>query len=442
MSSLKFTDTASWRAIERHLTTGQGERFAFAHARLVTRIPSGPVLEVIGIELISDTDVYRDDHGWYLADAALDRVHNTAIANRHSLVEFHSHRLGPPRFSRTDEAGLKPMAAYATQMLPGGVYGAGIYADGALHVDWWTQTDTGEPHRGTFTTVAVIGDRMELLNAPTERHRRTERQEPLIGPDGQAVISAMRVALVGAGGTGSHMAQALAYLGFRDIRIFDDDMVDESNLNRMVTAGPADIGAPKNKVTQSHIQRIDPNISVVPHPVVTPESDGVELSDVDLLIGCVDHDGPRDLLNQIAVTTRTPYVDIATGVDATINPPVIGGRAIFVLPGGPCLHCHNELDPSEISRWAKPQDQQDLDRRHGYGTGLPNAAVIHLNGMTVYAAVTELIAWIAGTRQPAQYLDVDASGYLTHKSETPGVRVAPRLPVTQKPSCIACSCLR
>jgi hypothetical protein len=99
--------------------------------------------------------------------------------------------------------------------------------------------------------------------------------------------------------------------------------------------------------------------------------------DVDLIIGCVDHDGPRHRLNQIAVATRTPYIDIATGVDDTGGRPALGGRIVLVVPDGPCLTCLGELDSAEISRWAKPAAQQALDRAHGYGTGSANPPVVY-----------------------------------------------------------------
>ena len=86
---------------------------------------------------------------------------------------------------------------------------------------------------------------------------------------------------------------------------------------------------------------------------------------------------------------------------------MIGGRAALILPDGPCLQCLGELDPAEVARWAKPANQQQLDRERGYGTGTFNPAVVHLNALTVSAALGELVAWITGTRPPARWLDID-----------------------------------
>ena len=438
MSGLKFTDQHHWKALEAHLR-GPGERFAFVHTRSLGNIGGGPILEVTGTELIDDSDAVHDEAGSYLADRVLDRVHNAAIRDGHGLVEFHSHHLGPPRFSHIDEAGVAPMADYATSLMPDRAYGAGVYAQGRVHAEHWTRT-RNETHRGRFRSVTVYGDQLRIVNAPEPAHSdRLDRQADLLGEWGSTTLSELRVAIVGVGGTGSHAALALAYLGVDELLLLDSDVVDTTNLNRLVTAGTADIGAPKNLVARRRVREIDPGLRCTALPALTPDGDHPELHDVDLIIGCVDEDGPRDRLNQIAVDSATPYLDIATGVQINASPPLMGGRAILVQPHGPCLHCHAELDPVEVARWTKAPDQQALDRQHGYGTGNPNPAVVHLNGITAHAAIGELIAWISGHRPPAHYLDIDLSGFLAQEKSTSGCRITPRRPSMHGSGCFACA---
>lgn len=438
MSNLKFTDETHWAALERYLTSGRGERFAFAHTRLLAMTSDGPILEVIAVELIDDADVEHADSGWYVSDRALDQVHSGAAVGGYGLVEFHNHRLAPPAFSRTDESGLTPMAEYVTGLLPDRPYGAGVYAGGRLHAEHWTATAEGMV-RGRFRTVTVMGDQLRTITAGgAPVVQRLDRQAGILGESGRATLASLRVAVVGAGGTGSHVALALAYLGVHHVVLLDDDHVEVTNLNRLVTAGIADIGAPKNLVARRRMREIDPTLGVQALPALLPDGGDGDLGDVDLIIGCVDHDGPRDRLNQIAVDTATPYIDIATGIDATSAPPVVGGRVIIVVPGGACLHCLRELDAGEITRWAKDAEQQALDRRHGYGTPAANPSVVHLNGLAVHAAVGELIAWVSGHRPPAQYLDIDLSGHLVRTDGAPGCRVAPRRPVPRTEGCFSC----
>ena len=439
MASLKFTNQDHWIALEAHLSGTLRERFAFAHTKLLAETSSGPLLKVIDVELIGDSDVEDDATGWELADAALDQIHNAAVSGGYGLIEFHNHHLGPPGFSRVDEAGLGPMAEYVTRLMPDRPYGAGVYAEGRVHVELWTRSDDGIA-RAPFRSVTVGGDHLRLLNAaPTPRSKRLVRQADLLGASGSATLAGLRIAVVGAGGTGSHAALALAHLGVGDVLILDSDDVDTTNLNRLVTAGQADVGAPKNFVARRRAREIDSGLRFTAMPALTPDGDHPELDDRDLIIGCVDHDGPRDRLNQISIDTATPYLDIATGTDCSTPSPLIGGRVILVTPRGPCLHCLGELDAREITRWAKDPAQAELDRQHGYESSEPNPAVVHLNGVAVHAAIAELVAWVSGHRPPAQCLDIDLSGFLARGASPPGCRVQPRRPIKPVSTCLFCS---
>jgi molybdopterin/thiamine biosynthesis adenylyltransferase len=435
MSTLRFTKPHHWVQIEQHLDDAKGERFAFALTNTISNDSGGPVLDVVEVVLVDDGDIHHDLSGWYLADRALDRIHNHAVMVGHGLVEFHNHHLGPPGFSHSDENALAPMVNYVLDLLGGTPYGAAVWAQGVVHADWWRPDGGGRIERNRFRTVTVVGDRLRVLNAGPVTDERFARQLPLLGPDAQAAIAAMRVAVVGAGGTGSHVALNLAYLGFRDVLILDDDLVDTTNLNRMVTADHADIGGSKTVVARRRMRAIDPLIEVRDLPGLTVAGDHAELHDVDLIVGCVDHDGPRHRLNQIAVATRTPYIDIATGVDDIRERATLGGRVVLVVPDGPCLTCLNELDSAEISRWAKPPAQHALDRLHDYGTGSANPSVVYLNGLAVNAAFAELAAWLSGARRPARWLDIDLLGNPTR----PGSQVAPRQVAGPAPGCIDCA---
>ncbi len=445
MSTLKFTDPEHWKRIERHLGQAagsgasgggsSGERFAFAYTRTISNAGAGPVLEVVETVLVDELDTTRGVDGWYLSDRALDSVHNHALITGYGIVEFHNHHHGPPAFSATDEDALAPTVVYCLELLGGTPYGAAVWADGTLHAEWWRVNRHGRVERGQFTTVTVLGDQLRVLNARPAAEERLARQLPLLGTRAQAAIATMRVAVVGVGGTGSQLAQGLACLGFRNVLLMDDDLVEISNLNRMVTAGYADVGQPKTAVTRKRMRAIDPLINVATAGAVTVAAEHPELEDVDLIIGCVDNDGPRNRINQIATRTRTPYLDIATGVDETVEPFALGGRVILTAPHGPCLTCLGELDAAEIARWAKPPDQRQLDRLHGYGTGTANPSVVYLNGLAVNAALTELAAWLSGARPPAQWLDVDVIGDLGR----PGTQLDPREVAGPHPGCITCA---
>ena len=68
---------------------------------------------------------------------------------------------------------------------------------------------------------------------------------PEIGVRGQKRLLDAQVLLIGAGGLGSPAALYLAAAGIGRLGIVDDDVVDESNLQRQVLHSTAALGEPK-----------------------------------------------------------------------------------------------------------------------------------------------------------------------------------------------------
>ena len=69
----------------------------------------------------------------------------------------------------------------------------------------------------------------------------------MFGKNGQAELANCRVAILGLGGIGSLVAEYLARLGVGHFLLVDDDLVEESNLSRIVGAVSSDARAPGRK---------------------------------------------------------------------------------------------------------------------------------------------------------------------------------------------------
>ena len=67
-----------------------------------------------------------------------------------------------------------------------------------------------------------------------------ERQVRAFGAQAQQRLGEMTVAVVGVGGVGSLVVQALAHLGVGRMYLVDPDTVSAGNLNRLVGGCPAD----------------------------------------------------------------------------------------------------------------------------------------------------------------------------------------------------------
>ena len=157
---------------------------------------------------------------------------------------------------------------------------------------------------------------MKPLVAPgpqlTEQQRRRYSRQlllPEIGEEGQRRLLAARVLVVGAGGLGSPALLYLAAAGIGTLGVVDDDVVEESNLQRQVLHGSADVGRPKVDSAADAVARLDPAIRVVRHRERLTADNALDLvAGYDLVLDGSDTFATRYLVNDACVLTGTPWV--------------------------------------------------------------------------------------------------------------------------------------
>lgn len=86
----------------------------------------------------------------------------------------------------------------------------------------------------------------------------TQRIEMLIGAEALNRLQKARVAVLGLGGVGSYVAEALVRSGVGTVRIIDKDVVDSSNANRQLPALTSTIGQSKVSVMAARLRDINP----------------------------------------------------------------------------------------------------------------------------------------------------------------------------------------
>jgi molybdopterin-synthase adenylyltransferase len=236
---------------------------------------------------------------------------------------------------------------------------------------------------------------------------RYARHIGLFGAEGQERIAAASAAIVGVGGLGCHVVQQLAYLGVTDFALADADAVSPSNLNRLVGAGPADVGATKVEIAARLIRSIQPTARVdTASAPFRADSAPADFARATVLFGCVDDDSTRLELVRHASARGLAYVDLASDVSPGGE---FGGRVVFAKDGERCLSCLGELDQHALARAQMSPEQRAADDRI-YGidrdvldTGGPS--VVSINGVVASLAVTEFMAWSTGLREPVGHLN-------------------------------------
>jgi len=132
---------------------------------------------------------------------------------------------------------------------------------------------------------------------------------PDLGVDGQKRLKKARVLVIGAGGLGSPTLLYLAAAGVGTLGIVDFDVVDESNLQRQIIHGVADVGRPKTQSARESIVAINPLVDVRLHEFRLDAGNAVDLFEqYDLIVDGADNFATRYLVNDAAVLAGKPYV--------------------------------------------------------------------------------------------------------------------------------------
>src|SRR2546422_2250519 len=393
-----------WASARDHLFGGVGERFGFFLAGIAksTDSPRFCIREFLPIqedEVETDLESPRD----IKLDVLLSVINRAKKAGL-AIIESHNHfgSNGSPTFSSIDRAGLKEFSSYTMTALDGRPYAALVWDQKSVDALCWEKPGLPKP----VSRVVVSGSGQSVLFPTSARisHRKSRpvddkmhRQILLLGEEGQAKIGASRLAIVGLGGLGSHVAQQLAYLGVRDFVFVDPDVVERSNLNRLIGASERDVGRPKVHIAERLVRQVAvaKDLHVASLECNLMDSRSFEaISSSDLVFGCVDNDGARLVLNEISKALVLPYIDSACGVEAQGGSfEAAGGRVAIVLPDGPCLDCMNEIDRAETNYFLSPPEKQQQDRKFGYvaGWGPKAPSVVSFNGVLASAAVSEFL---------------------------------------------------
>jgi molybdopterin/thiamine biosynthesis adenylyltransferase len=203
-----------------------------------------------------------------------------------------------------------------------------------------------------YENVAVIEGGIvawEGAGLPTESEAALSREQrlrysrhtllPEVGIDGQVKLLNAKVLLLGAGGLGAPTALYLAAAGIGTLGIVDDDVVDESNLQRQVIHNTERVGMAKTESARITIEALNPDVRVIEHRGRLDASNILEtLEPYDLVVDGADNFPTRYLLNDASVRLGKPVVSASIlGFDGQIS--------TFVPREGPCYRCLYPVPP-------------------------------------------------------------------------------------------------
>jgi molybdopterin/thiamine biosynthesis adenylyltransferase len=352
-------------------------------------------------------------------------IANRARAAGAGVALLHTHPGLQPLegFSAVDDAGEGPLARYFRARLPEGDHFAAVVTHAQVHM---REFGCG-PAAAPFAVGPSVRDYVQGTSGVVDG--RYDRQVRAFGPEGQAVLGRLSVAIAGLGGTGSIVAQQLAHLGVGRLMLIDHDEVDTSNLNRLQGATTGDVGLPKVAVAARSISAINPRATC--DPVVGDVTDAAlaeRLTDVDFIFGCTDSMASRAVLNQLAYQYLIPMIDMGVSIHVEAGRLAsVTGRVQMLAPGLGCLLCADGIDGQQV-RWEMMSPAQRRADPYFENASIPQPAVMPLNGVVTSAAVAMFLSAITSYPGESRLLHYDGV-----RGSVRPQRLSPR------PHCIVCS---
>jgi len=140
------------------------------------------------------------------------------------------------------------------------------------------------------------------------------------------------VCVVGAGSIGNIICLGLAALGMENVAIYDDDVVEEVNLNRQILFYDS-VGRQKAEALAEKYRKLVPGAKVEAYN----EKFGLGAKKYDLVVACTDSFKSRKLIDEYAKRHKIPAIFGGTDFDS--------GQVISYVPGvTTCINCQLNIE--------------------------------------------------------------------------------------------------
>jgi len=376
---------------------------------------------------IPENALHRNANGSVLSWSAQfnSSVLERAIALGATPVLIHSHDAPRPAFSGDDRVNERNLFGAISRLVFPAPTGTLLLGDGDAAGSFWL----GGRNNLTFRRLVILRDTIEIWGPVARRPRhpgprsRLIRQSAAIGPNSDVLLAEARVVVVGVSGGGSHVVQQLIYQGIGTLLPIDDQLVDWSNLGRLVGATEADVDTiPKTQLAQRTAAAVDPSITVIEVIDRFPSPAAIRaMRSADVIVACVDTFQARESINAFCRRYLIPLLDIGLAIRSTGERlATADGQLIAALPGRPCLRCWFITD----SMLAKERREHPpgYDRNKD---ALGDPQVVSMNGTLASEAcncVLDLITAYSGGRRGAKVWQYDGRTGAVAPTELPTAR--------------------
>jgi tRNA A37 threonylcarbamoyladenosine dehydratase len=426
---------AQWNHLSKHLFPGDRDEHGAALLCGAVRTDRGlrlVVREVVpaidGVDYVPGVRGYRHLDGAFV-------TRQLRHAKDLGLVYLAAHNHGgggQVAFSRSDLDSHE--RAYPTLLgVNGEAVGGLVLSRRAVAGDVWLPGGV----RSDVALTSIAGDFLDrrtdrgaLYGGPSASSAATRdatfaRQALVFGSVGQELLGEMRVGIVGAGGVGMLVVQALSRLGVGQFVVVDPDHVSPSNLPRLPEARSRDATGWLGNGVMSRIGRqlglsrptskVDLARRIIAHANPQAQVNAVrgdiaddpvarQLRSCDFIFLAADTMLARDVVNQIAYQYLIPTLQVGSKVvlnSANGSVADIFGvvRSLGTAPG--CLRCNGLVNVSKLTEEAVATEEQRRNQRYVDDPEVDAPSVITINAMSVGWAVNDFMHYATGLGRPS-----------------------------------------
>lgn len=414
---------AQWATLREHHFPGDEDEHG---AVLLCGVASSPrsrrflvrdvVLAEDGVSYVPGTRGYRQLTGKFV-------THQIRRAKDEGLVYLAVHNHGGDDavgFSAPDLAshdrGYPTLLGLSRQPV-GGV----VLAERALAADIWLPDGS----RVAVDRTVVIGSSRAVMT-PTPNRKdpavdaRYDRQALLYGAAGQRILGQAKIGVVGAGGVGMLLVQALARLGVGHLVVIDPERVEPTNLPRLPETTRLDAmvwfdrdGSPpalrrlgrkfarrKVSIARRIVRRANPGTVIdAIQGDVADDTTARNLTDCDFIFLAADTMLARDVVNQIAYQFLIPTLQVGSKAviaadTGEIRDVYAAVRALGHRSG--CFRCNGLIDLHRLGEEALGDPEQVKNQKYVDDAAVRAPSVITLNAMAAGWAANAFMQYLVG----------------------------------------------
>lgn len=323
------------------------------------------------------------------------------------FLTVHTHPMSDERvsFSSFDNTSDPELMANFYELEPNGTFGSVVLGRSSICARLWR---SGVPVY--LKQLVCVGEQLsfrELSGTPMKEIPKPaaifDRGSVISGTGAMYQMSKLRIAVIGVSGTGSLMIELLSRAGAGEIVLFEFDVADETNLNRVLHLRQCDVELNAGKADRLRDAvgetGLPTKVTVIRGGDIRDAEVADELRGCDLLVGCVDRDWPRMILCEVSYQYLIPYLDLGSEIGAGDDAiQSLDARVSYVAADRPCLVCAKIIREERIRLEGYEKAERARIIAMGYSKELPlrAPAVMDLNMRAASAAML----WIRHLLQP------------------------------------------